>query len=149
MYQYDRKWREILLNGELPKDIIEQERQFYGYSVGKWLDDTTLVVQTVGMMPEDRVWLDSTGRPLSDQLRVEEQFHRVSHDRLELTVTINDPKMYTKPWIAMNKFAFKLQPANTQVSEILCSPVENQRYNETSGNPLAEAAAVKTEDFWL
>src|SRR5207245_8091137 len=54
------------------------------------------VVQTVGMMPEDRVWLDTAGRPISDQLRVEERFHRVDHDHLEMTVTIDDPKMYTK-----------------------------------------------------
>lgn len=76
-----------------------REPRFYGYSVGKWMDDSTLVVQTGGVMPEDRVWLDGAGRPISDQLQVEERFHRVTRDRMELTVTVNDPKMYTKPWI--------------------------------------------------
>jgi hypothetical protein len=94
------------------------------------LNDTTLLVQTVGMMPEERVWLDSTGRPLSDRLRVEERFHRVNQDRLELTVTIDDPKMYTRPWVAMNKFAFKLLPPDTRVLEMLCSPVDLENYRE-------------------
>jgi|SRR5580700_420851 hypothetical protein len=134
LYQYDQRWREVVMNQELPKDLLDSERRFYGYSVGKWADDTTLVVQTTGMMPEARVWLDSTGRPLSDQLRVEERFHRVNHDRLELTVTIDDPKMYTKPWIAMDKFAFKLLPPDTRVLEMLCSPVDQDKYNKEIGN---------------
>ena len=134
LYQYDQKWREIVMNQELPKDLLDSERRFYGYSVGKWVDDTTLVVQTTGTMPENRVWLDSTGRPLSDQLRVEERFHRVNHDRLELTVTIDDPKMYTKPWVAMDKFAFKLLPPDARVLEMLCSPVYQANYNEEIGD---------------
>jgi len=134
LYQYDQRWREIVMNQELPKDLLDSERRFYGYSVGRWVDDTTLIVLTTGMMPEDRVWLDSTGRPLSDQLRVEERFHRVNHDRLELTVTIDDPKMYTKPWVAMDKFAFKLLPPETRVLEMLCSPIDQERYNKEIGN---------------
>lgn len=74
-----------------------REQRFYGYSVGKWVDDTTLVVQTVGMMPEDRVWLDATGRPISDQREVTETYHRVDYDTLELSETIDDPKIYSKP----------------------------------------------------
>jgi hypothetical protein len=144
LYQYDQRWREIVMNQEPPKDILDVERQFYGYSVGKWLDDTTLVVETVGMMPEDRVWLDSTGRPLSDQVRVEERFHRVNHDRLELTVTIDDPKMYTKPWVAMDKFAFKLLPPATRVMENVCSPVEQRIYNNQIGNQV-NGSGGKTE----
>lgn len=49
---------------DVPKEIPED--RFHGYSAGKWVDDTTLVVHVVGMMPENRVWLDSTGRPISD-----------------------------------------------------------------------------------
>ena len=107
-----------------------REPRFYGYSVGKWVDDTTLVVQTVGMMPEDRVWLDITGRPISDAARVEERFHRVNHDRLELTVTIDDPKMYTKPWIAMNKFPMRLEDPHRDVMEMYCSLSEMEKYNK-------------------
>jgi hypothetical protein len=99
------------------------------------VDDNTLVVRTVGMMPEDRVWLDLAGRPISDALRVEERFHRVNHDRLELTVTIDDPKMYTKPWIAMDKFPMRLADPHRDVMEVYCSPFEMERYNKLFGNP--------------
>ena len=76
----------------------DPEPRWYGYSVGKWVDDYTFVVQTVGM--SDKTWLDNAGRPHSSELKVEERFHRVDQDHLELTVTIDDPKMYTKPWLA-------------------------------------------------
>jgi hypothetical protein len=147
LYEYGQAWRVIWTDGrELPK-LVEggvligkeiREPRFYGYSVGKWLDETTLDVQTVGMMPEDRVWLDGTGRPISDQSRVEERFHRVNRNRMELTVTIDDPKMYTKPWIAMNKFPFRLQDPHFDVAEMYCSPSEMEKYNKLFGNPASE-----------
>jgi len=144
LYEYAQTWRIIWTDGrELPKLVDGgvqvgkeiREPRFYGYSVGKWVDDTTLVVQTVGTMPEDRVWLDITGRPVSDAVRVEEQFHRVDQDHLELTVTIDDPKMYTKPWVAMNKFPMKLQDPHTDVMEMYCSPSEMEKYDKLIGNP--------------
>ena len=134
LYEYDQRWREIVMNQDLPKDLLDSERRFFGYSVGKWVDDTTLVVQTNGTMPEDRVWLDATGRPVSDQVRVEERFHRVNHDRLELTVTVDDPKMYAKPWMAMNAFTFKLLPSDTRVLEMVCSPLDQENYLKEIGN---------------
>jgi hypothetical protein len=125
------------------KDFHEQ--RYYGYSVGKWVDDTTLVVHTVGMMPEDKVWLDTAGRPVSDALRVEERFRRVNHDRLEWTVTIDDPKMYTKPWIAMDKFPMKLEDPRTDVMEMYCSPTEMEKYNKLFGNPSSDAGSREPE----
>jgi len=140
LYEYAQTWRAIWTDGrEVPKEIPEE--RFYGYSVGKWVDDTTLVVQTVGMMPEDRVWLDSTGRPISDALRVEERWHRVNHDRLELTVTIDDPKMYARPWVSMDKFPMKLQDPHTDVPEMYCSPSELERYNKLFGNAVSGVEA--------
>jgi hypothetical protein len=150
LYQYAEAWRVIWTDGrELPKLVDGavlvgkevREQRFYGYSVGKWVDDSTLVVQTVGMMPEDRVWLDLTGRPISDVARVEERFHRVNHDRLELTVTINDPKMYTKPWIAMNKFPMRLADPHRDVMEVYCSLSEMEKYNKLFGNPISAPAS--------
>lgn len=144
LYQYAETWRVIWTDGRpLPKLVDGgvmvgkevRESRYYGYSVGKWVDDTTLVVRTAGMMPEDRVWLDLSGRPISDAARVEERFHRVNHDRLELTVTIDDPKMYIKPWIAMNKFPMRLEDPHSDVMEVYCSPMEMERYNKLFGNP--------------
>ena len=138
LYQYDQAWRSIWTDGrDLPKDLDTLEPRWYGYSVGKWLDDTTLVVTTVGM--DERTWIDNGGRPHSSDLRVEERFHRVNHDLLELTMTIDDPKIYTKPWVALDKFPLQLQPADFDIREMICSPAELAAYlkqvAETEGGP--------------
>ena len=114
---------------ELPKD---PEPRWNGYSVGKWVDDYTFVVETVGLNPKS--WLDHAGRPHSDTLRVEERFHRVDHDNMELTVTIDDPKMYTEPWQGLNKFPLHLQRPDFDIPELLCSPSEMANYNKQIGN---------------
>src|ERR1700747_1914409 len=104
LYQFAKVWRVIWTDGrELPKD---PEPRWYGYSVGKWVDDYTLVVETSGT--DDRTWVYNTGRPHTADLRVEETFHRVDHGHLEWTVKIDDPKMYTKPWVALDKLRFRL-----------------------------------------
>src|SRR5882672_463658 len=131
LYQFAKIWRVVWTDGrDLPKD---PESRWYGYSVGKWIDDYTFVAQTSGT--DERTWIDRAGRPHSGDLRVEERFHRVDHDTLELTVTIDDPKMYTKPWVALDKVRFKLQPANFDVREMICSPSEFAEYNKLIGNP--------------
>jgi hypothetical protein len=153
LYEYGQAWRVIWTDGRALPKLADggvlvgnevREPRFYGYSVGKWEDGSTLVVQTTGMMPEDKVWLDGTGRPISDQLRVEERFHRVDHDRMELTVTIDDPKMYTKPWIAMNRFPLRLQDPHFDVTEMYCSPAEMEKYNKLFGSPASEKADQPT-----
>ena len=132
MYQFYKVWRAIWTDGrELPKEIPEP--RYFGYSVGKWTDDTTLEVTTIGMKGDPYVWLDSGGRPASDTLRVVEQFHRMDHDNLMLTVTIDDPKMYTKPWVAM-KFPMKLQSPDYDVMEMMCIPSEMDQYNQDYGD---------------
>jgi hypothetical protein len=134
LYEFDRIWRVIWTDGrELPKD---PEPRWFGYSVGKWVDDYTLVVESSGM--DDRAWLDHAGRPQSADLRVEERFHRVDHDHLEWTVLIDDPKMYTKPWLAMDKFPMKLQPADFDVREMICSPSDYTEYNQLVGSPASD-----------
>jgi hypothetical protein len=134
LYQYDQAWRSIWTDGrELPKDLDDLEPRWYGYSVGKWVDDNTLVVETVGM--DERTWIDNGGRPHTDQLRVEERFHRVNHDIMELTMTITDPKVYAKPWLALDKFPLQLQPAGFDIREMVCSPSELADYLKQVGTP--------------
>ncbi len=133
LYQFGKVWRVVWTDGrELPKD---PEPRWYGYSVGKWEDDYTFVVQTSGI--DERTWVDRAGRPHSDDLRVEERFHRVDHDHLELTVKINDPKMYTKPWVAVDRVRFEMQSRNFDVREMLCSPTDAAEYNKLFGNPVS------------
>ena len=132
-------WRVIWTDGrELPKD---PEPRWNGYSVGKWVDDYTFVVETVGLNP--RSWLDHAGRPHSEDLRVEERFHRVDHDNMELTVTIYDPKMYTEPWQGLNKFPLHLQPADFDIPELLCSPIDMAEYNRKIGSVVLPAPEKK------
>jgi hypothetical protein len=131
LYTFGRVWRVIWMDGrELPKD---PEPRWYGYSVGKWVDDTTLLVESNGL--DERTWIDRAGRPHSGDLRVEERFHRVDHDHLELSVRINDPQMYTKPWVALDKMRFELQPDDFDVREFICAPSEYRDYNKEVGDP--------------
>ena len=133
LYQFGKIWRVVWMDGrKLP---VDPEPRWFGYSVGKWEDDSTFVVETSGI--DERTWIDRAGRPHSSDLRVEERFHRVDHDHLELTVTINDPKMYTKPWVALDKLRFDLQTPNFDVREVLCSPTDLAEYNKLIGNPVS------------
>ena len=142
LYHFDNRWRVIwtdgrplpkILDGAVELDGEVREERFFGYSVGKWLDDYTFQATTVGTMPEDRVWLDSTGRPISDQVTTTETFRRISYDEMEWSETINDPKVYTKPWDTM-KMPLRLQDPRTDIQEYYCSPIEQQNYNKAFGD---------------
>jgi hypothetical protein len=127
LYEYNKIWRVIWTDGrELPKN---PEPQWYGYSVGKWIDDYTFVTETYGV--DGRTWVDNAGRSHSDQMRMEERFHRVDRDRLELSVTLTDPLFYTKPWVAMDKYLMSRAPDDFHVREMVCSPSEYQMYLKT------------------
>jgi hypothetical protein len=133
LYLFNKKWRVIPTNqAELPKEF--DEPRWFGYSVGKWVDDYTFVVNSGGF--DERTWLDAAGRPHSDALRVEERYQRVDRDHLVLTVTIDDPKMYTKPWTAL-KIPLRLQSPNFDIREMECVPSENALYNKMFANPAA------------
>ena len=130
LYTYGRNYRVIWSDGRaLPTD---PDPHWFGYSVGHWKDDYTFVVETNGT--DARTWLDNAGRPHSEDLRVEEQFHRVDHDRLELTTIIDDPKVYSKPWVAQNKLQMHLLPPSFDLVEMMCSPSELNEYNRRHGN---------------
>lgn len=134
LYQYQRVWRVIWKDGrELPKD---PDPQWYGYSVGKWVDDYTFVAVTGGM--DERTWLDNAGDPHSDEMRVEERYHRVDHDTVELTVKIEDPKIYTEAWLARDKLRLKLLPPNTETMEMICAPSEAEEYKKRMATPLSK-----------
>jgi len=126
LYMFEKRWRVIWTDGrELPK---APDPRWYGYSVGRWEDDYTFVVTTVGT--DERTWLDNAGSPHSEALRVEERYHRANQGTLELTVTIDDPKAYTKPWTAKNKLPLRLLPANTDLMEMIPSASEAADYRK-------------------
>jgi hypothetical protein len=135
LFQYEKVWREIFTDGRaLPTNVGAKggpDPRYYGYSVGHWEDDYTFVVDTVGM--DDRVWLDHEGHPHSADLKVQERYHRVDHDTLVLTVTIDDPKYYTQPF-ELVKTTFKWIPDQV-FEEQLCVPSEAIDYLNTIGYP--------------
>ncbi|HEV2202479.1 MAG TPA: hypothetical protein VGR73_21895 [Bryobacteraceae bacterium] len=110
-------FREIFTDGRpLPK---ETQPSWKGYSVGKWEGDT-MVVDTIGF--NDRSWLDTAmGRPQTEALHITERFRRRNVGNMEIGITIDDPKAYTKPWNA--KINLKLVP-DTELIETVC---ENSR----------------------
>ena len=134
--QNNDAWRLIWTDGRpLPEDAAPR---WNGYAVGKWADDYTFVANYIGMDP--RTWLDNVGRPHSDALKVEERWHRVNSDTLELSVTIDDPKFYTQPWKAMDKFVLHRLPDNYDMSERICSATETAEYNRLVGKPVDPSA---------
>jgi len=139
--QFNGRARTIWTDGRQLPNRKEVEPRWYGYSTGKWVNDYTFVVDTVGM--DERTWLDHAGRPHSSELKVEEQFHMVDSDRLELTLTIDDPKSYTRPWMALNKFVLHRLPDDFDRMEVFCSPSENAKYNEVVADPISNATPKK------
>jgi hypothetical protein len=123
---------------ELPKEITEP--RWFGYSVGKWTDPTTLVVTTTGL--DDSTWVDNTGRPHSDQLVVEETYHRVDEFNLELTVKITDPVMYTQPWYPLKNFRLGMNSPDFDIREMICSVSQQALYNELYRATAGEGATA-------
>ncbi len=137
LYQYQKIWREIWTDGRaLPtnvggRDPNSPDPRYYGFSVGHWDDDYNFIVDTVGL--DERAWLDAQGNPKSADAKVQERYHRLDHDTLEMNITVNDPKVYTKPWAA-ETFDLKWNPKQ-EFEEQLCIPSEMEIYMQTIGNP--------------
>jgi hypothetical protein len=109
-------YRQIHTDGRtLP---AERNPNWYGYSVGKWENDV-FVVETVGLT--DRHWLDDSGYPHSDDLRITERMRRIDFGRMDIEFTFDDPKAYTKPWTVT--IPFELMP-DTELLEYVC---ENEK----------------------
>jgi len=68
---------------------------WFGYSIGRWEGDA-FVVESSGF--NDNVWLDNAGRPAGEALRVIERFRRTDFGHIDIDITIDDPKTYTRPW---------------------------------------------------
>jgi hypothetical protein len=111
------QYRQIFTDGRAMP--VDPNPAWFGYSIGKWEGDT-FVVQTTGF--NDGSWLDNGGHPHTDALHLTERFRRRNFGNLELEVTIDDPKAYTKPWKSVT-IPFVLLP-DTELIEHLC---ENEK----------------------
>ena len=138
-FEWGHTWRDIWTDGrQLPTD--PPLPRWLGYSVGRWEGDT-FVVESNGF--DDRSWIDQDrrggmlrGMPHSDQMQVEERYRRTAYDALEVSVTITDPKVYTKPWTSRGEF--DLRPG-TELWEYFCVPSESASYNQRVTEPAAGA----------
>ena len=115
--ELNASYRQIFTDGRpLP---VDPNPSWNGYSSGKWQGDT-LVVQTIGL--RDGLWLDSTGNPLTDAAKLTERFHRQNFGRMQIQITVEDPKAYTRPWtVTLNQII----TLNTDLLDFICN--ENER----------------------
>jgi hypothetical protein len=117
LHERNMEFRQIFTDGRgLPAD---QQPSWNGYSTATWEGDT-LVIQTAGF--RDGLWADFSGSPLSDLARMTERIRRPDYGRLEVEVTIDDPKAYTRPWtIKLNQHI----ALDTDLLEYAC--LENEK----------------------
>jgi hypothetical protein len=120
LFEFDHHMRQIFTDGrQHPKD---PDLTWMGHSIGRYEGDT-LVIDTIGF--NDKTWIDRGGLPHSDQLHVIERIRRPSSDALEINITIDDPKTYTKTWSGYRNF--KRRPT-WNIEEFICA--DNADYNE-------------------
>jgi hypothetical protein len=116
LYEYHTIFRQFFTDGRsLPED---PNPAWMGYSIAHWEADT-LVVNTAGY--NDRTTLDLAGHPHTEALRLTERYHRRDVGHLDLQVTFDDPKAYTRPWTL--PIEFDLMPDGDLI-EYVC---ENER----------------------
>ena len=122
LYESNGGVRQIFLDGR-PFPNNDPQPWWYGYSIGKW-DGDTLVVETNGF--RDGGWLDMNGAPLTDAARMTERIRRVNYGTLEIDVTIDDPKAYTRAWDART-IRQRLMP-DDELIEFVCA--ENEKSSQ-------------------
>jgi hypothetical protein len=126
MYEANYGLRYIYTDGRTLPPQGSVQPFWYGYSVGKW-DGDTLVVETNNLRgaesgPYDG-WLDVRGSPYTDQAKFTERIRRPTYGKLEIDVTLDDPKAYTKPvTVRVNQ---QISP-DDEIIEFICN--ENQQF---------------------
>jgi hypothetical protein len=112
LYERDMEYRQVFTDGRpLPKD---PQPAWNGYSTGRWAGDT-LVVETIGF--RDGLWADYDGSPLTSAAKITERFRRIDFGSMEIEMTVDDPKAYTKPWTAKQNLALQL---DSDLVEYVC-----------------------------
>jgi hypothetical protein len=132
----DAPTRQVFLDGRPP--LKDPNPTWMGYSVGRW-DGDSLVVDTTGF--NDRTWLDVTGHPHTEALRVTERFRRLDTGRMQLQMTLDDPKTYTRPWTISVNMQFM---PDTELLEFVCN--ENEK---SSPRYIGDASTEKAREITL
>jgi hypothetical protein len=115
--EFNASYRQIFFDGRgFPDDMTPA---WSGYSVAHW-DGDALVVESRGFRDDN--WLDIAGNPMTDAARVIERIRRPNFGSLEIEITVNDPKAYTKPWtVTMHQKAV----VDTEMLDLMC--LENNK----------------------
>jgi hypothetical protein len=119
LYEMYNHFRIIRLNA---KHASDPDPSFMGDSIGHWEGDT-LVVDTIGL--NDRTTVDEVGMPHSEDLHVIERYRRIDDSTLEILMTFDDPKTFSKPWDA--KVTYKAGKAGYRMLEFICENNRNAR----------------------
>jgi hypothetical protein len=138
-FELGHTWRTIWTDGrKLPEDPPQQ--RWLGYSVGRWEGDT-FVIEGNGY--DERSWISEDRRNRvygfahSDQMRIVERYKRTSYGTLEASISVIDPKVFTKPWVTSGTIS--LSPG-TELWEYFCVPSESAEYNSRVLKPAAGAS---------
>jgi hypothetical protein len=118
LYEGNAGIRQLFTDGR-PLPSNDAQPWWFGYSTGRWVGDT-LVVETSGF--RDGGWLDVGGSPLTDAAKMTERFSRVNYGNMNIEITVDDPKAYTKPWTVTIKHEVML---DTDLIEFVC--LENEK----------------------
>ena len=120
IHELNHQIRVVALDKPTPKYEELVAFPFYnGHAFGRW-DGDTLVVETRGF--NGKVWLDQLGKPSTEALHVTEKFKRKDFGHMDIEITIDDPKAYTKPWTV--NVGARLLP-NSELLEFIC--LENEK----------------------
>jgi hypothetical protein len=119
LYEAFNLWRQVFLDGREAAVGDDLTPTWMGYSTGKWEGDT-LVVDSRGF--NGKIWLDQSGKPTTDALHVIERFQRKSFGEMQIQITIDDPKAYTRPWTVTQQARLI---TNSELMEFIC--LENEK----------------------
>jgi hypothetical protein len=116
--EYNGVYRQVFTDGRpLP---LAPNPSWQGYSTGTWSDDT-LVIDTIGF--RDDLWIDWDGSVITEAAKVRERIRRTDFGHLEIELTVDDPKAYTRPWTVTLRQQFA---ADTELIDEICA--EGERF---------------------
>jgi hypothetical protein len=138
VYESNYGLRTIWTDGRRLPSLGEPQPYWHGYSIGHWEGDTFVVESNnfrgvQGGLASDG-WFDQMGSPFTDALRLTERFRRVNFGNMEIDVTMDDPKAYTKPFTV--RVEHVIVADGWEMAEFICH--ENQKFLELTGRAIAK-----------
>jgi hypothetical protein len=142
IYESNYGLRTIYMDGRRLPPSGEPQPFWHGYSVGRWEGDT-LVVESNNFRGVDPLlvkggepaifhgvgWLDHRGSPFTEAMKVTERFRRLNYGALDIEVTVDDPKAYTRPFTVL--ITQQIVPDGSELIEFICH--ENQMFLKLTG----------------